>query len=199
MALSFKNILSNFLKNIDTSTIDEFKTHISSSLKSRSKEIEIDYQSLSSDKFESSEDMEGYKLYLDDCAYFTDEMEKLSDEFLIMALYKQLELHVKKATNRLAPSIDTTGFFNVGTLQKELLKKMSINIKLLDSYAAFTELREINNSIKHQGVVSEKLAKANSIWVEGQELNNLSKTYERLKPEISKYVLNFVEELAKIP
>lgn len=197
MALDFKSIISNFLKNIDTSTIDEFQVHIESSLNTRNSNIDKEYQSLSTDQFDTPEDMEGYKLHLEDSAYFTEEMRKLSDEFLIMALYKQLELHTKKATNRLAPSINTTGFFNIATLRKELLKEMSIDIELLGGYASLTELREINNSIKHQGVVSDKLAKANPIWVEGKELNNLSIAYERLKPEISQYVLNFVERLAK--
>ena len=52
-----------------------------------------------------------------------------------------------------------------------------------------------NNSIKHEGKVSIELAKEFPLWVQGAELPELDKVFQRLLPEIKKYVADLTERL----
>ena len=56
-------------------------------------------------------------------------------------------------------------------------------------------LRLLNNSIKHEGKVSTELAKEFPQWTQGAELSELDKAFQRLLPEVKKYVADLAERL----
>ena len=74
---------------------------------------------------------------------------------------------------------------------KKTLKSHDIIIENFESYRALDELRYINNSIKHEGVVSKELARFEG-WTECEALSNLDTAYERLEPECLGYVRQFI-------
>ena len=189
MAISFSHMLDNHQKKLETNALDEFRVHLEASLNRSSKNITDEYESVTESQFENSVDMECYKGMLEDQFFMLDEVRKLANELSITALYKHIELHTKRVIKRYYPSIPDNTFSNVTELQKELPFKL----KSLDEYDAVNELRLINNSVKHQGVVSKQLSNAYpTLWTVGEELKNLDSTYDRLYPKIKKYIISLV-------
>ena len=121
----------------------------------------------------------------DDQYSLINEVNKLSNELLIIALYRLVELHTKDVIKWHFTSIDTSGFYNVKIMEKILLSK-GIKLNSIKSYAEFDELRALNNAIKHNGVASDELKIYG--WVVGESLDNLSEVFERLVPKINEYI-----------
>lgn len=188
MALSLGRLLEKIDQRIDTETLDQFRDHLEASLKSREKSLEKDYTSISPDDFDDPNDFEGYKMHIEDQAYFAGEVRKLSHELCIVALYKQIEIHTKKVAKRNFPKLNDKQLFNISSMKSAL----PFNLETLPNFAAFDELRLLNNAIKHEGLVSEELAKSFPSWIIGEEIKNLDVCYERLTPLVQNYVKAFV-------
>jgi hypothetical protein len=192
MAISFNEMIDNLLKRLETEAIDEFKYHFESSLNKSEKKLTEEYESVSVDQFENPNDMESYKGMLEDQFYMQEEVRKLANELSISALYKQIELHTKRVVRRHFPFIPNNKFSSVDSLNKAL----PFDLSSVEQYDAFNELRLINNSIKHQGCVQKTLSNYFPNWTEGEEFKELNFAYDRLYPEVKKYISSLVSTLA---
>lgn len=188
---SWKQILKNYDKRLNHQEIEDFREHLTSSLNRRMRLLEEEAQSLSPDQFEDPLDIDGYRNHLEDLAASVNAVKSLGDELSIIALYKKVEGHTSRVVKKLIP---TAASHNLSYFEK-FCKTLPFEIKTVDGYAGFNELRLINNSIKHGGKISFELADEFPIWLQGAELNDLDKTYQRLLPEVKKYVADLSNKL----
>jgi hypothetical protein len=111
----------------------------------------------------------------------------LAAEFVILGLYKFIEIERNRVLKERFPHLDEKKLFNY----KYLSEKLPF-ITALYGTEAISELRLICNSIKHSGKVSAELAKCNPMWQEGEHIKNLREAYERLAPFIGAYWVDLV-------
>jgi hypothetical protein len=130
-----------------------------------------------------------------DEAYFLEEMQKLSHELSIVALYKKIEIGTKRAVVYCYRDIKPESLFKIEKLIKEL-KKKGIDLTNVPHYKAMDELRCLNNSVKHSGVVDSELAIFPE-WTgkEHEPLKDLDKAYNRLAPSCIKYFHALMDKL----
>lgn len=135
-----------------------------------------DNSSLSDD--EKSQEID----HIQDEAFNAGKAIELYDELSFIALYKTMEINIKNAAvySELFTEEQIKNFFKIDELIKEF-KKINIEIKKIDKYSSFDELRVLNNCIKHSGLVSKKLKKINIIYgTEGEPIKIPSDKFEQL-------------------
>ncbi|NGZ88605.1 hypothetical protein [Duganella aceris] len=193
MTRSMGVMLENFDQRIDSTTLEEFRDHLETSLRRREKALEKEYKSLTEDDFEDPRDIDDYKMHIEDQAFYVGEVRKLGYELCIVALYRQIEVHTKRVAKRNFPSIKERELFNIASMKSAL----PFDLEKLPHFAAFDELRLFNNAIKHEGKVSTDLAKKFPTLRAGEELIDLDKTYEMLLPLVQEYTKEFVSAAYK--
>ncbi|OHV95524.1 hypothetical protein AKG95_20495 [Janthinobacterium lividum] len=193
MARSMGVLLENFDQHIDSTTLDEFRDHLDTSLRRREKALEKEYKSLSEDDFEDPRDIDGYRMHIEDQAFYAGEVRKLGHELCIVALYRQIEIHTKRVAKRNFPDLNERQLFNIASMKSAL----PFDLETLPHFAAFDELRLFNNAIKHEGRVSDDLAKKFPTLSIGAELVDLDKVYDRLLPLVQQYTKAFVSNSYK--
>jgi hypothetical protein len=157
------------------------------------KEIaEYQYDSLSDeDKFELESN------FCDDL-YFYEQMEELSYEMTIIAFYKTIEITIKNMLkcSEIFTEEEVKEFYKAKIMKCKIDKNIC-KIEELDGYAAYNELRLINNCIKHSGIITEELSSNYHIWKVGEKLKNLDEVYLRLKEDVYKYINSLKNEILK--
>ncbi len=172
----------------DSSTA--LKAKLESELKQQADEIEADKA--------LSEDDKGHMLsFLADDIFIAEITTNLAGEMMIVALYKTIEIAIKKmaASSDLFTPVQIASFYKMSELRKQFKNKVC-DLKTIQMFKQFDELRCINNSIKHSGIVSKELA-AYPGWKEGQSLTNLHTHYYRLRNDVDKFVEALQEEIIK--
>ncbi|ADT92955.1 hypothetical protein [Shewanella baltica] len=188
---SWKQAFKNLDKRLDHEEIDDFLDHLNASLNRRIKRLEDEELSLSPEQFEDPLDIDEYREHLGELAASVYAAKALGDELSIIALYKKVEAHTGRVVKRKVPKAATANL----AYFKQLCNVLPFDIQTVDGFAGFNELRLLNNSIKHEGKVSIELAKEFPLWVQGAELPELDKVFQRLLPEIKKYVADLTERL----
>lgn len=188
---SWKQAFKNLDKRLDHEEIDDFLDHLNVSLNRRIKRLEDEERSLSPEQFEDPLDIHEYREHLGELAASVYAAKALGDELSIIALYKKVEAHTGRVVKRKVPKAATANL----AYFKQLCNVLPFDIQTVDGFAGFNELRLLNNSIKHEGKVSIELAKEFPLWVQGAELPELDKVFQRLLPEIKKYVADLTERL----
>lgn len=192
---SWEQLLKNFDKRLNHDEIDEFLYHLNRSLNSRIKHLEDEERTLSPEQFEDPLEMDGYRSHLSELAASAYATKALGNELSIIALYKKVEAHSARLVKKKVPTAATANL----SYFKQLCKTVPFDIKTVDGFAGFNELRLLNNSIKHgEGKVSVELAKEFSTWMQGAELSDLDKAFQRLLPEVKKYVADLAEKLYSV-
>ena len=187
-----KRLLDNEIGSVQRMRriISSYQREQNIALEDKRKEIEA--------KVAQADDPEaqGDLMSLNDEVFLNEEAKGLADELSIIALYKQIEITTKKAVAVAYPNITESQLKKLSYIDamKKTLEDQGIYIETFEAFQAFTELRFINNSIKHEGVVSKELARFEG-WTECEALSNLDTAYERLEPECIGYVRQFIHEL----
>jgi hypothetical protein len=118
----------------------------------------------------------------------------LNAELSIIALWRCVELSKRRVIlNTLGEEeARDSGYY---TKAKKALRKIGITPKGLECSVEVDELRCLNNSIKHDGYVSEPLAKFDC-WrgQEGNEILNISDNYPRLRDAAEIYIKDLVDK-----
>ena len=119
---------------------------------------------------------------------FIDQVQKLSDELFVIALYRLVELKHKSLLG-LDDETKSKRYSYWENIKNDYPK-----IKSLSHYPIVNELRLLNNSIKHGGVVSGELAQITEVYgKENDELRNIGENYERLLQGAKEYVKELYE------
>jgi hypothetical protein len=188
---SLAQIFKNFDKRLDHEEIDEFLAHLNASLNHRIKKLEEDERTTSPDQFDDPGEMDGYQDHLRQLMSSAYDVKALGNELSIIALYKKVETHTSRVLKDkvTVPAGTNLSFFT------QLCKALPFKIETVDGFAAFNELRLLNNCIKHEGTVSNDLAKAFPSWTLGAKISDLDIAFARLLPDVKRYVSDFAEKL----
>lgn len=134
---------------------------------------------------------------LGDELFIAEVTTELAGEMMIIALYKTIEIAIKKMTTacELFTEAQLASFYKVGELKKQLKMKV-VDIETLKHYKAYDELRCINNAIKHSGFVSTELASYPG-FKKGQKLSDLHTHYYRLRDDVDRFLVSLQTEIIK--
>lgn len=188
MSIPFRSVVKNLDEQFDTNDIDEFRDIVDASLKQKELSIKKDSDSLKQleDGDEGHADI--YASYIEDRWMLHEDVKNLAGQLLVVALYRQSELHIKRVVKKTHQNVDTSKHFDFNTLKSTV----HFDIEILPKFATYNELRLLNNAVKHQGVVSKELSMRFPSWKLGEELNGLNPVYERMKPGVAEFIQNFV-------
>ena len=102
----------------------------------------------------------------------------------IVALHSRVEIARKKIVTCIFPDVDEAKLAYIKYVKKEIYPRLP---QIRES-SAVTELRLINNAIKHtECKVSKELGMLEG-YEQGQFLANMDTTYKRLLPDVSGYI-----------
>lgn len=188
---SWSRISMNFDKNLDHEEIDEFLEHLSASVGRRLQRLGEEYKTLSEDQFEYPNDIHPYRDHLTEQMMSSQAAKELGDELSIVALYKKVEAQTGRVIKRRVPAAASKklAYFT------QLCEALPFDIKTVNGFVSFNELRLLNNSIKHGGVVSQELADSFPSWAAGAEPKELGSAFSRLLPGVKSYVSDLVEKV----
>lgn len=188
---SWAKVMMNFDRNLDHEEIDEFLQHIKSSTQKSLKKLEEKVKNLSADQLEHPEQIQEYRDFLMEDAITTENAMTLAEQLSIIALYKKVE---SQTTRVVAQRIQNAAAKNLSDINK-LEASLPFKLKSLKGYNSFNELRLLNNSIKHGGVVSSALARINPIWQVKAAITSTNDSYKQLLPGVKEYVFDLVTQV----
>lgn len=183
-------VLKKYQKKLDVDDIENFRHSLNSSIDTDLKRLDSSYETASASDFEDHGDVESYRNHLEGLMDSYCSAKSLGSELCIIALYKKVEIKIKKIVKSVNPELSVN---RISTYSKLVLEYPQLTA--LDGFLSFDELRLINNSIKHGGEVLSSLSKSFPDWIEGEELDGLDEAYMRLLPGIKRYMSEFVEML----
>jgi len=188
---SWTQVLANFDKRLNHDEIDEFIEHLEVSTRRRLKRLDEEYRNLTEDQFEDPHDLLSYRDHIGEMSMSTEAARSLGGQLSIVALYKKVEAHtsrvIKKKISRAATK--NLSYF------KQLCEVLPFPIQSVNGFDSFNELRLLNNSIKHGGVVSQELASAFPEWTHNTEIESIGDSYTRLLPGVKQYVSDLVTKV----
>jgi hypothetical protein len=177
MVDNWEKLYRKLEQSIELSDINEFIGLITTTIESKLAEHKENLDTASLDEFRNEDEYEDYRDYVSELWNQTESTKMLASELSIVALYKRIEIHSARLTKKY---LRLPASKKIGSIT-ELGKILPFNINSLSGYLSFDELRLLNNSIKHEGHVSKKLASEYSAhWVEGFAFGDLTPSYSRL-------------------
>ncbi len=187
-----KKLRLNVLKSIDLDEVENFVREFNSCIAGVQKRLRDETVTLGPAPDDNDEDKFWRQERLADDLFELEEILKLSWELAIVAVYKKIEIKSKRAIVVAYPDASTEEhkLFNIKKM-KEYLAAKGVLIETLPNYRAMDELRCLNNSIKHGGVVNNELAKYSG-WTDGANLANIDQAYQRLAPLGLKYIQELI-------
>ncbi|MEZ9685896.1 hypothetical protein AB4453_20800 [Vibrio atlanticus] len=184
MSLSFEDLIERHMSSLDTETIHSFKKVFSGAMDNEFSKIEQAQVAHDSMQFISEEHQYMHRSWIEDDAIYKFSVVDLAGELYILALYKRVELKHKELISFFNLEVGARNVSN----WNDLIKVLPREAKDLPEFNAVNELRLINNAIKHQGVISKQLAENYPNHGQlGDELTNLSATFERIEPIVCRY------------
>lgn len=182
-----------------TSNVFESLTKANDNSRNKQRELQkkISNYSEENDGRPTSKDFELYdeigRLVTDE--YWSIEQLNTLSEMKIVYLFKSVEITMKSLINTAYPQINTKDFFHWEAISSYF---KSINIKLSDlhGYGEVTELRKINNRIKHNNTLNEEIKNIREFKHEEQFTSiNLCNFHKRVKPKIQNFTKQLGEEI----
>jgi len=118
-------------------------------------------------------------------------------EMKVIYLFKSLEINMKNLIRTAYPNISTKGLYKWDNMVS-YFKSIDIEISLITGYLEATELRKVNNCIKHSDLISEEVKKI-------REFDSLSEFdsdclilfYERTKDRIKEFFKELTDLVVK--
>jgi len=154
------------------------------SLKKKSK-------SVTKNQFEDEHDYEAYVDTLASDYEILEDIKELSEQLAIVALYRIVELNIKKILLWRYSKEEVKKLRQIDRIADHLSKD-GIRLEKVRHYNTADEVRLLNNAIKHENKVTKDLEKYRG-YKEGQDLKSLDKAFNRLSPNVPKF-LRFLAE-----
>ena len=119
---------------------------------------------------------------------------------LVLLLYSRIEIRLKCILNihALSNAIDNSGIarFNFNNIKEAFKNYFDIDVKKIELFNSFDELRALNNCLKHEEIASDELEQINSCrWHQGEEVKLTKDDLNRLVSESKKFFYNLFGEL----
>lgn len=128
-----------------------------------------------------------------DYTILSHETQELLSHYMIVATFSFYEKTLKKLlyySNKLNEK-ELKSCFKNEQLIKILNEKFAVDYTKMIDFPQIEELRCLNNTIKHQGIVSSELETSNNKWILDTEIKQTYEDYIRLKDS----PLNMIKEL----
>lgn len=186
--LSFAKLQENHDKKLDHEQIDKILSIVNNATELKINELQKENNELTEEKFLHPSDMDCYRDMLYENMVEIESLRIIAEELAIISLYKNIEVKISSIVKRLAPH----------KLKRNFTKTLSCiasNLREIDGYDSYNELRLINNAIKHDGKTTNDLTNSYPYWASGEELKNLKEAYERLLPGAKVFLRNVVEHI----
>ncbi len=175
-------LISRYLENVESQYSQEVAR------------LDTESDSVSKRSFDDPDDYDWYEENIADEFSVLEDIRNLGEQLGIVAAYRVVETKMKQILKWRYRTENLDGLNIQGV--KERLSRLGINLEGTPHYRAADELRLLNNSIKHNdGQVSPPLAGAFPVWHEGEKLRDLEDTFNRLTPEIPKFIQALAEQV----
>ncbi len=138
----------------------------------------------------TSDDMEIYNEMNDLAAdeYWSTEHLNALSEMKVVYLFKSVEITMKSLIHSAYPQVNTKDFFQWESMAS-YFKSIGIKISDFDGYLEVTELRKVNNSIKHNNLINEDINKIIDFTGKPQfEYKNIDNFLKRIKHKIQNFI-----------
>jgi len=186
------------LSKIEIDYIDKFLKQIKNQNHTDSNKLKESFDKATPSKFISDNDFNSYVDSLTDEFDILREVNLLSSQLAVIALYRIVEIRTKSILKRhLNNSKDINSAFQFKNLLSLLKKEFGINLKNVKYYSQINELRCLNNSIKHQGTVSNELAKFKG-WKLGDKIGDTLKNYNSFSKVVPLYLFSLCEQIENV-
>ena len=185
------------LSRIEIDYIDKLLEQVDNQNHSDSKKLKKSLDKAKPKNFISDNDYNSYVDSLIDDFDILKEVNLLSSQLAIVALYRIVEIRTKSILKRhLNNSKDINSVFQFKNLIKLLKKEFGIELKNVNGFSTIDELRCLNNSIKHQGVVSIELSKFHG-WKLNEKIGDTTVRYNSFSKVVPSYLFSLCEQIEK--
>lgn len=186
------------LSRIEIDYIDKLLEQIENQNHSDSNKLKKSLDKAKPEKFLSDNDYNSYVDSLIDDFDILKEVNLLSSQLAIVALYRIVEIRTKSILKRhLKNSRDIKAVFRIENLIKLLKKEFGIELNKVKGFSKIDELRCLNNSIKHQGVVSAELSNFNG-WKLNEKIGDTTDNYNSFAKVVPSYLFSLCEQIEKM-
>ncbi len=122
-------------------------------------------------------------------------LERLGDHMAISALFAEFEIQLKRVLDIASLGEVQGGFFRWREVER-FLRDRNIDPRMLGGYAGVTELRLLNNAIKHAGCVGRELTRF------GYQLDTLipelCSTFDRLSTACGEFLADVCKAIIRL-
>ena len=189
-----KNIAEKKLTQFDNASANAFETLTKKNEDSKSGQIEL-CKKLSIPNEDDQgiiapQKIEIFKEIMDLISeeYLSNEHLNALSEMTVVYLFKSVEITMKTLINTAYPKINTDDFYRWDNMASYF---ESINIRILgfDGYNEVLELKKVNNSIKHNNTINDKVKKIKEFKGKTQfTAKDIREFNERIKPKIQNFI-----------
>lgn len=200
---SFSEISFSFLKDLDTNPIGKFGKLIEDAVESEAASEEKNITELMKECPDYPWEQEKRELVFGELW----QVRELGATFLLVALNQSFETALIRALDEVFVDWpNQTPEYSVAYSRDKKLRRGSVmerlnaavpNASSFDGLKSVEELRHIVNAWKHDGWVSESLAKAFPQWERFKPFENLDEHYARLKPGVVSFSAEVGRQLHK--
>lgn len=121
--------------------------------------------------------------FAEDVIAHSDALLSIAEESAVLGLHRVVELTASSIKKMRRATMKSNPRYKFLMADEELIAE-----RTLPGYAAVRELRLVNNAIKHEGIVSDVLAKEYPKWILGAPLADLDSLIKVVAPVVPQYL-----------
>ena len=195
------NIAEKTFNQFDDASANAFETLIKKYEDSKSERIEL-YKKLSNSKEDdqgipTSQNIEMFKKMMDLLSdeYLSSEHLNSLSEMTVVYLFKSVEISIKTLIHTAYPQTNIKDFYKWENMAS-FFNSINIKISDFDGYVEVIQLKDVNNSIKHNNIINIEINKIKEFTGETQfTFKNISNFNKRIKPKIQNFVKLLGQEI----
>ncbi len=132
--------------------------------------------------------------YYVECHWLNEQLKSLSEMQIINA-FKNVEINIKEMLNIAYPKLSLKDFYRWESLE-QFFKSKNIKLSVLEGYKEILDLKNLNNTLKHNGLLNENIKKIEE-FKDDEEFNfvNIINFYERVKSQIPIFLNRLAKEI----
>lgn len=155
--------------------------------------ISGEYSELQNEKIKLYEKQHYYHIE----SYWIDQQLKSISEMQIINAFKNIEINIKTLINIAYPNVNTKEFYKWDSLI-QFFKNKEIKISEIEGYKDIVNLKDLNNSLKHNGIINQNIKKIKEFkYDEEFTFVNLINFYEQVKKLIQTFLDLLAEEIKR--
>lgn len=188
--------VSAVFERLSTFEVDRVARYLKSGEKQfqiEAAKLEEENKSLKKKQFANEDDYEAYTEVLSSNYTILQDIKGLTEELAIVALYRIVELNLKKILLWRYPKEAVAKLKSIDAILQRLAKD-GIRLEKVRHYRAADEIRLLNNAVKHEKKVTKQLEKYKG-YKEGRDLKNMDKAFKRLSPRVPKFLRSLAEKV----